>query len=804
LTLDGTVKILDLGLARLHGDSGPGAELTDTGQTMGTADYIAPEQVLGARDADIRADIYSLGCTFYKLLAGQAPYTGPQYASTGAKLVAHVHDPIPPLAELRPDVPAAVLAIVARMTAKSPDHRYATPGELVEALDQWLNALSPAHATDTFSPASWPRRYPIVRQLARGTHCTVYLVQHPRQGLCVLKAAEAGILFNPAVDLEIRVRMEREAYVMAALSQLRGQKDLPPDLQVKICPMILDVSPMDAGGDRYMIQEYLSRGSLQDKLKENTDGMSPDRVLAIARRVAAQLAALEELGITHRDLKPGNILEDDDGEPLLIDFGLARVAPVDSGSASPAANTFSETLLRRLGQTGKGAVATSADSAAQEFSGPPKQGRLLTMSASGEATGVVSGTIGFAAPEQLRSLDAADSRSDVYALGATIFTLLTGKPPYEDHTDLQEHRDHIAEHGLPPLPEEIRQKLKGHPLLALYERTRSSSQEERPTAKEYHALVEQEAQKYEKVPVWAGIRWTTRQQVCGALGIAATAGPAIAGWMKIAGNDDASPGRPDPSDPRTVAGLDPGGTGQPQPSYEEVRAKIEEEQRLEAEEKKAEEERLFNEKLDAVALDSDGSPYPILDEDGNFAGIGFKGMEFKVTLENSAWTTSEDGKTIAGVTRLGLAEIEQFNDIVTRQLALLGRQENFTKADLLERHNRPDVRKRLDTTWVFSPQRGSCFKLYNFCQGYHAPSEDRSFLYPFVSGVHTGESNPGLDNPEVLTSFAGTSNIRRIPLEQCPQDLRPKLDIILNSALPNFVSSIVAEQPRLSEYKKRD
>jgi eukaryotic-like serine/threonine-protein kinase len=138
LTADGTVKILDLGLARLHGDSGPGAELTETGQTMGTADYIAPEQVLGARDVDIRADIYSLGCTFYKLLTGQAPFSGPGYSNVGAKLVAHVHDPIPAVTILRPDLPSAVVAVLSRMTAKSPQDRYPTPADLLAALDRPL------------------------------------------------------------------------------------------------------------------------------------------------------------------------------------------------------------------------------------------------------------------------------------------------------------------------------------------------------------------------------------------------------------------------------------------------------------------------------------------------------------------------------------------------------------------------------------------------------------------------------------------------------------------------------------------
>jgi eukaryotic-like serine/threonine-protein kinase len=138
LTADDTVKILDLGLARLHSESGPGSELTDTGQTMGTADYIAPEQVTNTRHVDIRADIYSLGCTLYKLLTGQAPFSGPGYSNVGAKLVPHVHDAIPPVTTLRPDVPACVSAILDKMIAKAPDQRFANPAELVAALDEVL------------------------------------------------------------------------------------------------------------------------------------------------------------------------------------------------------------------------------------------------------------------------------------------------------------------------------------------------------------------------------------------------------------------------------------------------------------------------------------------------------------------------------------------------------------------------------------------------------------------------------------------------------------------------------------------
>ena len=85
LTPDGQVKILDLGLAVFEADRTPEGETTAYGQIMGTPDYIAPEQINDAHSVDVRADIYSLGCTFYKLLAGQAPFAGPRYRAVSRR-----------------------------------------------------------------------------------------------------------------------------------------------------------------------------------------------------------------------------------------------------------------------------------------------------------------------------------------------------------------------------------------------------------------------------------------------------------------------------------------------------------------------------------------------------------------------------------------------------------------------------------------------------------------------------------------------------------------------------------------------
>ena len=89
VTPAGRVKVLDLGLALLHAAADEAGELTGSNQWMGTADYMAPEQGLDAHGVDIRADVYSLGCTLYKLLAGKAPFGGSDYNTPFKKMEAH-------------------------------------------------------------------------------------------------------------------------------------------------------------------------------------------------------------------------------------------------------------------------------------------------------------------------------------------------------------------------------------------------------------------------------------------------------------------------------------------------------------------------------------------------------------------------------------------------------------------------------------------------------------------------------------------------------------------------------------------
>ena len=130
----GQVKILDLGLALLASDRRADEEITVAGQVMGTADYMAPEQVSDSHNVDARADIYSLGCALYALLAGRPPFHAAGDKCVVTKMMAHLYEDPTPIGEVRPDVPAGLAAVLGRMMAKRPEDRLATADDVRAAL----------------------------------------------------------------------------------------------------------------------------------------------------------------------------------------------------------------------------------------------------------------------------------------------------------------------------------------------------------------------------------------------------------------------------------------------------------------------------------------------------------------------------------------------------------------------------------------------------------------------------------------------------------------------------------------------
>ncbi|HZY84319.1 MAG TPA: spherulation-specific family 4 protein [Gemmataceae bacterium] len=145
----GTVKVLDLGLARFFHDEPDDLSRRHADSPVGTMDYMAPEQALDSHAVDIRADIYGLGATFYYLLAGHGPF---QEGTTAQKLLWHQVRPPRPVREVRPEVPEGVAAVIERMMAKAPEDRYQTPAEVAEALAPWTQMPIPPPPPEEMPP----------------------------------------------------------------------------------------------------------------------------------------------------------------------------------------------------------------------------------------------------------------------------------------------------------------------------------------------------------------------------------------------------------------------------------------------------------------------------------------------------------------------------------------------------------------------------------------------------------------------------------------------------------------------------
>jgi hypothetical protein len=240
---DGTVKLLDLGLARFLQDQVGDASLTRAGAGMGTPDYCAPEQCRNAHTAGPRADVYSLGCTLYHLIAGRVPFPG---SSLADKMEAHeTRDPTP-LEELCPEVPGGLALTVGRMMAKRPEDRFASMGEVSEALAPYVAASSPSFR-ELRSTTTWD-----------GSQLTVAMRQTKRRRLRLALTATVALMLLVAGGA---------IWIGAGQGWFRGQEaeavdngpgsvDEPkagPPAKAAVVdePGVLTVSQKPAGGGKY-------------------------------------------------------------------------------------------------------------------------------------------------------------------------------------------------------------------------------------------------------------------------------------------------------------------------------------------------------------------------------------------------------------------------------------------------------------------------------------------------------------------------------------------------------------------------
>jgi serine/threonine protein kinase len=253
----GTVRVLDLGLARIIDASNPFSKtatgrLTQSGTYMGTVDYMAPEQAEDPHGVDHRADIYSLGCTLYFLLTGQVPFFGKTILK---RLLAHQEHAAPTLRANRPEVSPALEAAYQKMMAKRPEERPASMTDVIALLqasklatDTGMANLAPARRRGPSPEAcneappkrgSWPPPTVDSAIFARGAEGDGMLVDRelnlrdlvmdvlPEDGMtgdpCAVQDELEGIFTDRELSLrELAVELEEEA------APLKAPKPHPP------------------------------------------------------------------------------------------------------------------------------------------------------------------------------------------------------------------------------------------------------------------------------------------------------------------------------------------------------------------------------------------------------------------------------------------------------------------------------------------------------------------------------------------------------------------------------------------------
>lgn len=445
------VKVLDMGVARMTEDDDDtgvrSATMTHDGSIVGSPDYISPEQAQESHSVDIRADLYSLGCTFYQLLTGRVPFPADNIIQ---KLMKHKYEEPIPVERARKEVPDQVAAIVRKLMAKKPADRYQTPQELAADLEPYCNALGLAPAPKENSADGtlkllerskllMPHEMDAVRERLRADSGTAfdarklykwlvgerYVTEY--QAVLILRGQVDHFFLGEYKILE-RIGQGKMAGIYKAMHRL-GQvvaiKALPPSKakdpellarfqrEARLAMRVNHPNVVRAfhvgkyGPLHYIVMEHIEGETLEDYVQRKGK-LSPAEAVPLVYQALLGVQHLQEMSIVHRDLNPDNLM----------------VVPNEAPGRPP---------LVKVLDIGMGRGYFTDDAAQAELT---KAGALL-------------GSPYYMAPEQAVDAHTADVRSDIYSLGCVLYFALAGRSPFTDKNVVQQIVRHATELAIP-------------------------------------------------------------------------------------------------------------------------------------------------------------------------------------------------------------------------------------------------------------------------------------------------------------------------------------------------------------------